>query len=400
MFELLWLLLPVAAASGWWVAKRTERRSSDDRQCNFSGDYIKGLNFLLNEQPDKALEVFIHMVDVDSETVEAHLILGNLFRRRGEVDRAIRIHQNLIARPHLDANEKASALLELGRDYMKAGLLDRAEGLFRELRGSGGQAAEVNIHLRDLYEQEKEWERAIEAATELQQTSDQPQFRIIAHYYCEQAEEALRRGETAKAAHLAKRALGHDRGCVRASILLGDLSQGAGDYKDAIKNYRRILQQDPEFIAVVLPKLKAVFSRFQGIAAYRRILEELHQAGPSTTSVLALIDALREEGREQEAKKIMDEELVRERVSPVLLECFLRLEAEGAPPGARVVLERVAEIFSSNAADWLIYRCTQCGFEARNLLWQCPSCHAWGRMRPVDRTIERGALDGGPMTVI
>ena len=130
MLYLLWLLLPVAALSGWWVAsRRSLARSYGRRATDFSSDYFEGLNYLLNEQPDKAIEVFIRMVEVDSETVDTHFALGNLFRRRGEVDRAIRIHQNLIARPTLSREQRTQALFELGADYMRAGVFDRAESL-------------------------------------------------------------------------------------------------------------------------------------------------------------------------------------------------------------------------------------------------------------------------------
>lgn len=400
MIELLWLLLPVAAASGWWVAKRTERRAAAERPGTLPGDYIRGLNFLLNEQADKALEVFIQMVDVDSETVETHLILGSLFRRRGEVDRAIRIHQNLIARPSLEPAQKLNALLELGRDYLKAGLFDRAEGLFRELKASGTRAPEVYLHLRDLYEREKEWDRAIEAAEQLQASSQEPQHPIIAHYYCELAEAALRRGESAKAAQLAKRALGQDRSCVRASILLGDIGAARGDYRDAIKNYRRALAQDPDFLPVILPKLRAAYARLRGAGVYVGFLRELHARERSTATTLALVEALQEEGGRGEAELLLAEALKQERPPLVLLREFVRLEVdEVAEPGRRV-LQQVDRALGGFVSDWLVYRCTRCGFEAKGLLWQCPSCHGWGLMRPLDRLAEPAHTKPGQASVL
>ena len=160
LFGLVVILLPVAALSGWYYGRKDarERINSPAGVPGMSQDYFKGLNYLLNDRPDKAIEVFIKVLEVESETVETHLALGNLFRRRGEVDRAIRIHQNLVARPSLDKEQRALALLELGIDYMRSGLLDRAETLFKELIQTGMYERQVLRHLVDIYQQEQDWD--------------------------------------------------------------------------------------------------------------------------------------------------------------------------------------------------------------------------------------------------
>ena len=194
MAELLWLLLPIAAAAGWLAASQDARKKVR-RITGISSDYFKGLNFLLNEQPDKAIEVFIRMVEVDSDTAETHLALGHLFRRRGEVDRAIRIHQNLIARPKIDPEIKTLAVLELGEDYMKAGLFDRAENLFLELIEMNEHTTIALTQLRDIYQQEKDWEKAISICSRLETVSNKSMHMLIAQYYCELAEESFRKNE-------------------------------------------------------------------------------------------------------------------------------------------------------------------------------------------------------------
>ena len=156
--DLLWLLLPLAAASGW-LAARFEYRRNAAKQLDLPSAYFQGLNFLLNEQPDKAIEIFIRVLEVNSDTVETHLALGNLFRRRGEVERAIRVHQNLIARPTLGKEQRSQALLEPGQDYFKAGLFDRAENLFLELAEIRAHSEQALALLRHIYQQEKEWEK-------------------------------------------------------------------------------------------------------------------------------------------------------------------------------------------------------------------------------------------------
>ena len=194
--DLLWLLLPLAAASGWYAARRDLRRPA---AAPVSPDYFRGINYLLNEQPDKAIEVFTRMLEVNTETVETHLALGGLFRRRGEVERAIRIHQNLIARSTLDAAQRSQALCELAQDYLKAGLLDRAENLFLEL-------AEIPAHLETalralmaIYEQEKEWHKAIVSARRLALIVDSDLGPLLAQYHCEMGERALQAANLAHA---------------------------------------------------------------------------------------------------------------------------------------------------------------------------------------------------------
>ena len=252
MVELLLLLLPVAAASGWFAAMRSQRSKTVNKNGNLSEHYFKGLNYLLNEQPDKAIEVFIEMLEVDSETVETHLALGNLFRRRGEVDRAIRIHQNIIARPTLKRNQRALALYELGQDYMRAGLLDRAENLFLELLEIGEYSNQALIQLIEIYEQERDWENAIEIAHKIEFSTGQKMNAVIAHYFCELSEKAMRKNEMSKAQEWVKKALAVDKNCVRASILQGRIAHANNNCKAAIEAYKRVEKQDPDFIPEII----------------------------------------------------------------------------------------------------------------------------------------------------
>ncbi|RMG28013.1 MAG: lipopolysaccharide assembly protein LapB, partial [Gammaproteobacteria bacterium] len=252
MLELLWLLLPVAAASGWWAARRAgSRPSGTSPPCpDINSEYFRGLNYLLDEQPDKAIEVFIRMVEVDNETVETHLALGNLFRRRGEVDRAIRIHQNLIARPTLDAEQRGQALLELGQDYMRAGLLDRAEGILREVDEKFPAFSLRALRLLlELYQQEKEWDKAIEVARRLERREKGGHAAEIAQFFCERAEAALAAGDLGTAQHYVREALTVEHECARALLLQGRLLLETGQPRQALRALRRIGEQDPLLVA-------------------------------------------------------------------------------------------------------------------------------------------------------
>jgi lipopolysaccharide biosynthesis regulator YciM len=220
MDALLWLLLPVAAVSGLAIAKR-EIKPGIGKSPDLSSDYFKGLNYLLNEQTDKAIECFVRMLEVDSDTVEIHLAVGNLFRQRGEADRAIRIQQNLITRPTLSKSQRAYALLELAQDYMRAGLFDRAEALCRELIVMEMHTSRAFALLSDIYQQEKEWDQAITVTRRLHDKTGQPMDQAIAQFHCELAELARSEGNLAEAQQRIEQALASDPACVRASMIRG-----------------------------------------------------------------------------------------------------------------------------------------------------------------------------------
>lgn len=261
MYALFWLLLPVAAASGWWAAKYSQRSHRRRSRARFNSVYGQGLNYLLNEEPDKAVEVLVRLVEVDPDTVELHLALGSLFRRRGEVDRAIRVHQNIATRARLSEDLRRQASLELGRDYLKAGLLDRAEQLFNSLLGQGGDERIVCRYLVDIYQQEKEWARAIAVARRIA-GSDPEHWRIrIAHYHCELGETALAQGDVATALVEAERASCEDDGCMRALLLKASACQHAGDFQAAIETYQSLGSQTQRLLPEIRKGLQSCYDR-------------------------------------------------------------------------------------------------------------------------------------------
>lgn len=259
---LFWLLLPIAAASGWYLARRTAPRPLPQ----LGPSYVKGLNYLLNEQPDKAIEVFLQMLEVDGETVETHLALGNLFRRRGEVDRAIRIHENLIARPALTSDQRWLAVQELGIDYMRSGLMDRAEGLFKELLEAKVQVRKALGHLMDIYQQEQDWDTAIACATDLRSRCGDDTRPMIAQFHCEKAERHLAHGDGEKATESLQEARFADPDCVRSNLMEGRLAMAAGRPAEALAAYQRIEKQDPDFLVEALPPLMLCY-RASGVSA-------------------------------------------------------------------------------------------------------------------------------------
>lgn len=382
--ELLFLLLPVAALSGWLLGRRKRSRKKKLKLgCPpLSSDYFQGLNYLLNEQQDEALEVFIRMSEVDSETVDIQFALGSLFLRRGEVDRAIRIHQNLIARPMLSREQRQRALYELGLDYMRAGLLDRAESLFQELSDDSRYARMSRMQLLDIYQQEKEWHRAIEIARRLNSRADPSFSHVIAHYYCELAEKAINAGDFADAGKLLKRAFAEDKNCVRASLLDALIAERQSQPKQAIRAYRRIEQQDPEYLPLIIEPLKHCYEQAGQMDEYTRYLNQLSDKDESITLSLALAQQLCEQGEERVAMERLLAYLQR-RPSLRALDYLLALRERYSAAECDAELSTLHGVIHNLLEAKPVYRCGNCGFTSRSLLWQCPSCKQWGRIKPI-----------------
>lgn len=382
MLELLWLLLPLAAASGWLAARRGVRGTKAQLMPELSSDYFQGLNYLLNEQPDKAIEVFVRMLEVNSDTVETHLALGNLFRRRGEVDRAIHIHQNLIARPTLKPEQRTQALMELGQDYMRAGLLDRAESLFEELVQVDAHTAAALQQLLVIYQQEKDWDRAIQTARRLGVVSGRNMAPVIAQYYCELAAESSAKGDQAASQQLLRRALSQDKKCVRANILQGELACSADDCKTAIRAYRNVEAQDIDFLPEVIRPLYDCYEKIGKLDELMQFLETVLHKYSGVSPVLALAELVTKTQGEDKGLAFMTEQL-RRRPSLRGLARLITMNLDTAEGEARENLLILKGLTDQLLEDKPVYRCHECGFNGKALHWQCPSCKEWNTVKPI-----------------
>ena len=376
-FENWWLLglLPLFFAFGWMAARIDIQQIVRESRA-LPRSYFKGLNFLLNEQPDKAIEAFIEVVKVDPETIELHFALGSLFRRRGEYDRAIRMHQNLLERPGLPEEQKVIALAELGQDYLKAGILDRAEEVFKKLEQSP-QAPAARKHLLDIYEQEKDWTRAIEMT---RQVESDP--RALAQYYCELASsEAAQSRPDAARRHL-ERALEENRKCVRASLQLGDLEMNEKNYEKAIEHWKRIESQDPAYLALAAQRLLEAHRDAGRGEEGLRLLADYLERYPSLDLLDTVFRQTLEAKGHEEAYKLVRDELRR---NPTLLGLDRLLEAQiiaAAAPDRRRDLELVRNLVHGHTMRLARYRCESCGFKARQFHWRCPGCGGWETYPP------------------
>jgi len=385
---LLFILLPIAAVSGWWLAKRNLALSAASMRSSrdFSADYFKGLNLLLNEQPDKAIDVFVKMLQVDNDTVETHLALGNLFRSRGEGDRAIRIHQNLIARPTLSKKQRALALFELSQDYLRAGLLGRAETLFLELVEQGVYRTESLEKLLDIYQQEKAWEKAIDVARRYEHLAGKRKNLEIAHFYCELGDGFYASGEYRSATKMARRALNVDRQCVRATLLQASVEKISGDYKAAIKSLKQVEKQDSRFLPEIVAPLLACYQSLGKTAEAEQYMGHLSAEYGGITPLLGLADLLRQRGNEREASERIAKSLS-ERPSVRGLDHLIELHLANSEGVARENLLILKGLTRRLLDEKLPYRCGHCGFKVKVLQWCCPTCKDWASIRPVQGVI-------------
>ncbi len=377
------ILFVCAAILGWFFGRsRPAQQSPGVTPGNFSNHYLQGLNYLLNEQPDKAIEVFVKMLEVDSETVETHLALGSLFRRRGETDRAIRIHQNLIARPTLEQRQRSEALYELGLDYMRAGILSRAENVFRELLPDKHLNVRAMEALVDIYQQERDWEKAIEIQKQYQAATGSSQLPLIAHYYCELAESALLKGALDKSGKYVKQALATNRNCVRASIIEGKLEQKLNNDREAVKALQKVEQQDPLYLSEVVPLILQSYRRQGKLEEAIQYVKDLIHRHHDNTLALAWVDVLAETQGDQNAIRFMTEHM-KQQVSVGGLRKLIDLNLESAKGPEKenlLILKNLSDKLLQNKAT---YKCDQCGFEGKVLHWQCPTCKKWSSIRPI-----------------
>jgi lipopolysaccharide biosynthesis regulator YciM len=370
------LLFPLFFGLGW-AAARVDIRHLVNESRSLPRSYFQGLNFLLNEQPDRAIESFVDAVKVDPQTIELHFALGGLFRRRGETERAIRMHQNLVDREDLPQDLKLQALAELGQDYLKAGLLDRAEEIFDRLRDSSF-AEDAKRNLLEIYQLEKDWEKAIAIAAELPDVASQKE---IAEYYCElAAAEIIRSRPDVAAGHL-QTALERNRKCVRASLLQGDIEVQQDKFAEAIGCWQRIEQQDPTYLALVAQRLldgyRKLERREEGLQLLRGYLERY----PSLDLLDVVFQLVLESEGADAAYRLVRDELKR---NPTLLGFDKLLEARllVASPENRPDLDLAKGIVQGYTRRLARYRCDNCGFKARQFYWRCPACGGWETYSP------------------
>ena len=380
-FEYWWLLaLPLFFSLGW-LAARIDIKHIQSESRSLPDSYFRGLNFLLNEQQDKAIESFIEVVRADPETVELHFALGSLFRRRGEVERAIRMHQTLVERTDLDADKKLKATFELGQDYLKAGLLDRAEQVFTGLNQTTTYGEQALKFLLQIYEQEREWENAIAIAQQLSATSPTSFQREIAQFYCELAASEIARSALDAARSHLEQALQTSRACARANLMLGDMEAQANRHAAAIQFWKLIETQNPAYLPLtagrMLASYRALEQNAEGLALLRTYLAQAPSIDLLSTAFQA---ALEQEGPRAAYELVRDE--LRRNPSLLGLDKLLEAALLDAPAERRQDISLVKNLIHQHSQRLALYRCGSCGFKARQFHWHCPACGGWESFPP------------------
>jgi lipopolysaccharide biosynthesis regulator YciM len=386
MLELfLVLLLPVAVYSGWWLARSLDRRRSGKQNRLFNNQYFQGLNYLLNEQPDKAIQVFLELAEVNQDTVETHMALGSLFRRRGEVERAIRVHQNIISKPGLEERQKTRALLELGEDYMRAGLFDRAENLFNELIERDSQAPSALRHLLDIYQQEKDWDKALQQAQKLEAVTDEKMGLVMSHFCCELAEIDLSQNKPAAARKHLRQARRYFPESIRARLILAKIALQQEMFIEVLDVYEEIVAMDMEYIHDILEPYLASAQKADAFGRALASMQKWAEDYDGISLLMSLTGVMRKEQGLDAATRYLADALTR-RPSVQGLDYLIQLKLEGGPE-----IESGDEILRAVAQKLLVrqpsYRCTHCGYAGHSHHWQCPSCKKWSTTR-----IIRGVL--------
>lgn len=383
MMDLLFLLLPIASASGWYMGKKSQKL--DQHPLNkpaFHRDYFIGLNYLINEQPDKAVDIFIKLLDVDSDTIETHLALGSLYRKRGEVDRAIRIHQNLVSRSQLAESQRIEALNELAQDYLKAGVLDQAERIFLELVEKRKEVISSLRNLLNIYQQQKDWYQAIKVAQDLEHTTGESMRMVIAHYHCEIAEVLLLQKKRKQAHEVFNQALSIDPNCVRASLSIGKLGLLDGNFQEAIAHFKQIKIQDADYLSETIPAIRECYEKLGKVDELLSYLQECLAQHPRVAIIIAISEYLQHQQGNRAAINFIAQQL---RLHPSLrgLDRLIELYLTISEGDAKDKLLLLRSLVATLLAEKSTYRCIDCGFATSTLYWLCPGCKHWTTVRPI-----------------
>lgn len=344
--------------------------------------YFAGLNHLINEEPDQALDVFLELVKIDGDTVDMHLALGSLFRRRGEVDRATRIHQNLIARPDLPRDYRIQVLFALGQDYNRAGVLDRAERLFLELLQLKPRHEKAQLCLLDIYQQEKDWLKAIDLAQKLSIIRGKPSQYVVAQYFCQLVDQAWEAARFDQVQRYIKKALSADPHCVRAHILRADLACHLKVYQEAIHSYKRILMDTVDYFPVIAPSLRRCHEALGTVKEMMDFLQVCVKRRQDPAFIAMIAEYLYDTKGADSAIEFITPYVER---SPSIetLYAFIVFQGERSVSEARQPLETIRKYVKVMLDKHSDYRCQHCGFSTKSLFWSCPACHYWDSFKSV-----------------
>lgn len=375
-------LIMVAMLAGYVLGRAEKKKKNKPSQPQLSREYFVGLNYLLNEQTDEAIETFIKALDLNNDTVDTYLALGSLFCRRGEVEKSIRVHQDLLARPSLTPAQSIRVQLELAKDYMTAGLFDRAEAMLSDLsRQNHEYRTEALQQLLKIYEQEKEWSKAIEITEFLRKMQGESYAPQLAHFYCEEAEDALRHNDRSGARRLIRVAVSRDKNCVRATLILAQMEYDEGSYRECFKLLQKVGRQDSRYVPLSINLLEKSAEKSNNGRALGSYLGRCLNERPGTAIILSLTRMLMESRGEEQAVRFLTDQLQR---SPSLkgLNALMSLQLQNSAQDVTSI-RLLKQVTDKMLETKPVYQCDSCGFSGREMHWRCPGCHTWGSIAPV-----------------
>ncbi len=383
------LIIPLflAVGAGWWLGRTQilSRQAAVPTVADLSREYFIGLDHLINENTDEAIESFIRALEINSDTIPAHLALAKLFRRKGEVDRAVGIHQKLLARPDLQEADFLRIQMALARDYDALGLLDRAENLLLDIiqRATDAEARrKALLLLIKLYEKEREWQQALDAARQLQAVDLVEVQHELAHYCCERAEAVQREGDLTAADQYLRRALAYDSVCYRASLIRARMQMAQSRWRPAIKTLKQVLQQNVLFVPETVAPLAQCYQALGAEDEFEAYLRQCLKEAPSATVIMALAEMIWQRKDVYAAGKFLTEEL-KKRPSIRGFNRLIDMHIDYGSRSARQSLSVLRGLTGQLEQSKPIYQCNHCGFAGRTLHWQCPSCKQWGTTGPI-----------------
>jgi len=380
----IWLFLLILAAIiiGWLLGRwqpfqRNHKKLQSDR---FSESYAKGLNYLLADDSDNAIKIFTDLIEVNTDTIEIHMALGNLFRSKGEVDRAIKVHQNLLARPNLTRKQRHMAIAELASDYLKAGLLDRAEKLYREMIELNADARQAYRRLLDLYITEKSWGEAVDCAQVLYDMGETEASVMYSQCLCEIAAQTIDNGNYRLARKSLDRALEVDADCIRAALLLIQLHLNTDNPSAAKQIFQRLSRQNPEYLGLYIEPARQIYLNKEN-RVYQDFLQSQYKLHPSTRLAMALLEHYVRNNESEKAREFLSD-ILHQSPSFEAFEFALRF-LKSNPDQLGETWETLSTFLKSLQDKKIEYVCSRCGYESHAIQWLCPSCRNWASMKPV-----------------
>ncbi|WNC70011.1 lipopolysaccharide assembly protein LapB [Thalassotalea nanhaiensis] len=383
MFELLFLLLPVAVGYGWFMGRNSIKQKDQNAKDSLTVKYSTGLNYLLSNQQDKAMEYLLEALKVEDDTVEAHFAMANLFRRRGELDRALKVHEYLVRQPMLSDKEKQQAVFELGRDFYSAGLYDRAEKLFLKLLKSDMYGIKSLTYLLHIFQSTKDWHKGIDLEKSVLKSKDKKLKHVLANFYCELANIAIQEDEYIKELELLQKALTLDPKSSRANFLMAQVFENSEQFNNACRCYQEIFYQDQEFFPDVIDKMQQCYERSDNNDEFYPFIKQVFDKTGSTTALIKYLEYVESTSSKEKAEEYILSALNRR---PTIrgFKYFVKMQLnESNDDKTNKSLDVIKELVAAYLKIKPRYSCKNCGFNSTVHYWSCPSCHDWEQLKPV-----------------